>query len=182
MVQQPADGPRDADRVPQGLPYYAIKAHMRELNVIMLARFLNETLRYLMLLLKLRPAPLTAAGAPQQQAEASETEPRKKVSLDALVVTGLWRCRCGPWHQGCRLCLTIIGGCAVSRSRSSLACRLLGQAKLGQAATAFLRPAGPQQQLHQRLPPSQARADNQTMIIQAQPLELAGSCALCSAL
>ena len=79
MVQQPAEGPRDAGRVPQGLPYYAIKAHMRELNVIVLARFLNETLRYIMLLLKLRPAPLTAADAPGQQAEASEPEARKQV-------------------------------------------------------------------------------------------------------
>ena len=32
MVQHPRDAPR-GERVPEGLPFYAIKAHMRELNV-----------------------------------------------------------------------------------------------------------------------------------------------------
>ena len=33
MTQHPRDAPREEERVPSDLPFYAIKAHMRELNV-----------------------------------------------------------------------------------------------------------------------------------------------------
>lgn len=76
MTQKSADAPRDTERVPEGLSYYEIRAHMRELNVIVLARFLNETLRYIMLLLKLRPAPLSPV---EEQEQASKPDAKKKV-------------------------------------------------------------------------------------------------------
>ena len=90
MAQKSADAPR-SERMPEGLPFYEIRARMRELNVIVLARFLNETLRYTMLLLKMRPEPLAGAEALEQQPEAGNQPdvPKKKASL----VGGM-----GCWH------------------------------------------------------------------------------------
>ena len=56
--------------VPSGLPFCTLRAQMRELQVVFLSRFVFELLRYINLLLKLRPAPLQSVGS---QAEAAGT-------------------------------------------------------------------------------------------------------------
>lgn len=46
------------DRVPSGLPYATVDAHMQQLDVVFLSRFLFEVLRYINLLLAMQPTPL----------------------------------------------------------------------------------------------------------------------------
>ncbi|KAK9908805.1 hypothetical protein WJX75_003140 [Coccomyxa subellipsoidea] len=55
----------DADtspRVPSGLPFYTLTAQLRELELVFLNRFLQELLRYIMLLLAMQPPPLSPPG------------------------------------------------------------------------------------------------------------------------
>ena len=56
--------------VPSGLPFCTLRAQMRELEVVFLSRFVFELLRYINLLLKLRPASLQDPAEQPQAAEA----------------------------------------------------------------------------------------------------------------
>lgn len=64
------------DKVPSGLPYASIDAHMQRLDVVFLSRFLFEILRYIELLLAMQPAPLEANNGSQQAQD--ETSPQEE--------------------------------------------------------------------------------------------------------
>ena len=64
-----------------------VQTHHCCVQVIVLARFLNEVVRYSMLILKLRPAPLTPPEETEEQPQAAQA-PAKKVS------TGACSCSC----------------------------------------------------------------------------------------
>ena len=70
--------PAEADThngVPAGLPFCVLQAQMAQLELIFLSRFVFESLRYINLLLRLRPPPLGEAGAadrPEQQASRGQ--------------------------------------------------------------------------------------------------------------
>ena len=65
--------PAEADThngVPAGLPFCVLQAQMAQLELVFLSRFVFEVLRYINLLLRLRPPPLgeaEAAQGPEQQ-------------------------------------------------------------------------------------------------------------------
>lgn len=71
MLSAAESGSNDA--VPSGLPFCTLRAQMRELEVVFLSRFVFELLRYINLLLKLRPAALPGAG--QAAGEGASAEP-----------------------------------------------------------------------------------------------------------
>ncbi|KAK9815130.1 hypothetical protein WJX73_008307 [Symbiochloris irregularis] len=58
--------------VPVGLPYSRLQAQMAQLEVVFLSRFVFELLRYINLLLRLRPAPLNGADADSSEAQRSK--------------------------------------------------------------------------------------------------------------
>jgi hypothetical protein len=69
-------------RVPSGLPYASVNAHMQRLDVIFLSRFLFEILRYISLLLAMQPPPLHAAAS-----ESSPVTNQGEIQLKQKQVT-----------------------------------------------------------------------------------------------
>lgn len=65
-----AEDSRSNPRVPDGFPFYSLRAQLNELDVIFLYRFLQETLEYISTTLALRPPPLLPAAAPGGSAGA----------------------------------------------------------------------------------------------------------------
>lgn len=68
--------------VPQGMPYSSLTASMHSLEVVFLSRFLFEVLRYVSLLLALRPEPLEAPQLnqpPPKEPAAEQKPPSDKV-------------------------------------------------------------------------------------------------------
>ena len=85
-------------RIPEGLAYASIKAHMERLEVVFLSRFLFEILRYIELLLVLKPN-LT------QKANVSGTSPAAADSPADAKKVRPWHCvnalSAGHIHQNC---------------------------------------------------------------------------------
>lgn len=65
------------DKVPSGLPYASLDAHMQRLDVVFLSRFLFEILRYINLLLAMQPAPLEDADQDTDAADTSSPQSGK---------------------------------------------------------------------------------------------------------
>ena len=69
-----AEESRANPRVPDGFPYYALRAQLNELDVVFLYRFLQETLEYISMTLALRPPLLDSHGdAPSGASEGGST-------------------------------------------------------------------------------------------------------------
>jgi len=70
-------------RVPSGLPYASVNAHMQRLDVIFLCRFLFEILRYISLLLAMQPPPLsdTAAESTPEPTQGEKQSKGKQVDV-----------------------------------------------------------------------------------------------------
>ncbi len=75
------------EKVPSGLPYASINAHMQRLDVVFLSRFLFEILRYINLLLAMQPIPLDSSSDSLQAAEESSSSDgiTASVSLSSTV-------------------------------------------------------------------------------------------------
>lgn len=67
--------------VPTGLPFCRLQAQMRELQVVFLSRFVFEVLRYINLMLKLRPEPLQDDVQAASPATADPAQARAYVGL-----------------------------------------------------------------------------------------------------
>ena len=86
------------DRVPSGLPYASINAHMQRLDVVFLSRFLFEILRYIELLLAMQPAPLEAGSGGSDSAE--QLDPEQTPAKARILLDGYFRAYCDlQWHE-----------------------------------------------------------------------------------
>ena len=77
-------------RVPKGLPFSSLKASLRELDVIFLNRFVQEILRYITLLLAMRPttdAPEALEDTPPPAGAAPAKAAAAQVALLSAVHT-----------------------------------------------------------------------------------------------
>ena len=64
-------------RVPSGLPYASVNAHMQRLDVNFLSRFLFEILRYINLLMAMQPPPLSDAPNDDTPEPVRDTKQKK---------------------------------------------------------------------------------------------------------
>lgn len=71
----PASEADSNPRIPDGLAFASIKAHMERLEVVFLSRFLFEILRYLQLLLALKPQLQDTGTQEQEDADGDTTAP-----------------------------------------------------------------------------------------------------------
>lgn len=81
------------DRVPSGLPYASINAHMQRLDVVFLSRFLFEILRYINLLLAMQPVPLDSSSDSLQAAEQSSSSDEETVTVSWISLNDLYACK-----------------------------------------------------------------------------------------
>ena len=74
------------DRVPSGLPFASIDAHMQQLDIHFLSRFLFEVLRYIPLVLAMQPTPLEAQqDVPEVSDESDAGQESKEVFTESLI-------------------------------------------------------------------------------------------------
>ena len=81
------------DRVPSGLPYASIDAHMQRLDVVFLSRFLFEILRYINLMLAMQPIPLDSSSDSLQAAEQSRSSGEDTATVSLLLAVSSF-CDC----------------------------------------------------------------------------------------
>ena len=97
------------DRVPSGLPYASIDAHMQRLDVVFLSRFLFEILRYINLLLAMQPVPLDSSSDSLQAAERSSSSDEETATVSFLSAVAVLT----TVHKNCEFCIQALlsAGC-----------------------------------------------------------------------